>query len=114
MQKLRSCHVAVLNGCIFFELYYDSKFPEFSINGARVVSASGKLISGVTFNTRAGIAQSVQRLATDWTTEGSEFEFRYVQEFLLLHVVQTGSGVHLTFYPMGTRGSFPECKAAVA
>jgi hypothetical protein len=34
------------------------------------------------------------------------------QEFSLLHVVQTGSGVHPTSYPMGTRGSFPGGKAA--
>jgi hypothetical protein len=52
----------------------------------------------------AGIAQSVQRLATGWTTEGSEFESRWGQEFSLLHVVQTGSGVHPTSYPMGTGG----------
>jgi hypothetical protein len=45
-----------------------------------------------------------------WTTERSEFESRYVQEFSLLHVVQTGSGVHPTSYPMGTAGSFPEGK----
>jgi hypothetical protein len=27
----------------------------------------------------------------DWTTKGSEFEYRWGEEFLLLHVVQTGS-----------------------
>jgi hypothetical protein len=32
----------------------------------------------------------------------------------LLHVVQTGSGVHPTSYPMGTAGSFPSGKAARA
>jgi hypothetical protein len=32
--------------------------------------------------------------------------------FSLLRVVQTGSGVHPTFYPMGTGGSFPGGKAA--
>jgi hypothetical protein len=32
--------------------------------------------------------------------------------FSLHHRVQTGSGVHPTSYPMGTRGSFPEDKAA--
>jgi hypothetical protein len=37
-------------------------------------------------------------------TEGSEFESRWGQEFSLLHVVQTGSGVHQTSYPMGTGG----------
>jgi hypothetical protein len=49
----------------------------------------------------AGIAQSVLRLTTSWTTEGSEFESRYGQEFSVLHVVQTGSGVHSASYPMG-------------
>jgi hypothetical protein len=28
----------------------------------------------------------------------------------LLHIVQTGSGVHPTFYNMGTGGSFPGVK----
>jgi hypothetical protein len=32
------------------------------------------------------------------TTEGSEFEYRWGQEFSLLHVVQIGSGVHPTSY----------------
>jgi hypothetical protein len=53
-------------------------------------------------------------MATGWTTEGSEFESRYGQEFFLLHVVQTGSGVRPTSYPMGTGGSFPGAKAAGA
>jgi hypothetical protein len=52
----------------------------------------------------AGIAQSVLRLATGWTTEGSELETRQGQEFSLFHVVQTDSGVHPTSYPMGTGG----------
>jgi hypothetical protein len=43
-------------------------------------------------------------MATGWTTEGSEFESQYDQEFCLLLVVQTGSGVHPTSYPMGTLG----------
>jgi hypothetical protein len=34
------------------------------------------------------------------------------QEFSLLHVVQTGSGVHPTSYTMGTKGTFPGGKAA--
>jgi hypothetical protein len=33
-----------------------------------------------------------------------------VQEFSLLHVVQTGSGVHTTSYPMGTGGFSPGAK----
>jgi hypothetical protein len=34
--------------------------------------------------------------------------------FSLHHRVQTGSGAHSTSYPMGTWGSFPGGKAAVA
>jgi hypothetical protein len=49
-----------------------------------------------------------------WTTEGSEFESRKDQELTLLHVVQTGSGIHPTSYPAGTVGSFPWSKAAEA
>jgi hypothetical protein len=59
----------------------------------------------------AGIAQSVQRLPTDWTTHGSELQG---QEFSFLHVVQSGSGAHPASYPMGTGGSFSGGKAAVA
>jgi hypothetical protein len=33
-------------------------------------------------------------MATGWTTEGSEFESQWVQEFSILNVVQTGSGAH--------------------
>jgi hypothetical protein len=36
------------------------------------------------------------------------------QEFLLLHVVQTGSGVHRTSYTMGTAGYFLRDKTAGA
>jgi hypothetical protein len=48
------------------------------------------------------------------TTEGSEFESRWGQEFSHLQVIQTGSGVHPTSYPMGTGGSFPGGKVAGA
>jgi hypothetical protein len=57
------------------------------------------------------LAQSVYRLATDWSTKGSEFESRWGQEFSLLHVVQTGSGAHPVSYPMGPGGYFPGGKA---
>jgi hypothetical protein len=63
---------------------------------------------------RAGIVQSVYRLATDWTTEGSEFGCRCGQEFSLLYVVQTDSGASPASYPMGAGGSFPGGKAAEA
>jgi hypothetical protein len=53
-------------------------------------------------------------LATGWTTEGSEFESRWGQEFSLLQIVQNGSEVHPTSYPMGTGGSFLGGKVARA
>jgi hypothetical protein len=52
----------------------------------------------------AGVAQSVERLTMGWTTKGSELEPSWGQEFSLLHVVQTGFGVHSTSYAMGTGG----------
>jgi hypothetical protein len=47
---------------------------------------------------------------------GNALDYRRVvfRELSLLHVVQTGSGVHPTSYPMGTGGSFPRGKAAGA
>jgi hypothetical protein len=36
-----------------------------------------------------------------WTTEGSEFEPQQGQEFPLLHIIQTGSGVNPTSFPVG-------------
>jgi hypothetical protein len=57
---------------------------------------------------------SVVGCFTGWTTNWSEFESRWGQEFLLIHVVQIGSGVHPTSYPMGTRGSFPGAKVTGA
>jgi hypothetical protein len=44
----------------------------------------------------------------------SQFESQWAQEFSLLQIVQTGSEVHPTSYPMGTGGSFPGGKAAGA
>jgi hypothetical protein len=53
-------------------------------------------------------------MATGWTTQGLEFEFRYGQEFSLLNIIQTGSEVHPPPYTLGTAGSFPGGKAAGA
>jgi hypothetical protein len=39
-----------------------------------------------------------------------EFESRLGQKFSLLHIVQTGSGVHPTSYTMNTGSSFPGVK----
>jgi hypothetical protein len=43
-------------------------------------------------------------------TKGSQLESQWGEEFSLLHFVQIGSGVHPTFYLIGTRGSFPGVK----
>jgi hypothetical protein len=47
-----------------------------------------------------------------WTTDGSEFEYWYIQEFPLIHVLQTGSEAHPASYPMGTSGIFTGGKEA--
>jgi hypothetical protein len=56
------------------------------------------------------VLRVVQRLATDWTTEWSDFESRYGQEFSLLHAVQTGSGVHPNSGPREPGALSPEVK----
>jgi hypothetical protein len=50
--------------------------------------------------------QEIEINASFWI-DVSEFKSRHGQEFSLLRVVQTGSGVHPTFYPIGTGGLFP-------
>jgi hypothetical protein len=50
----------------------------------------------------------------DWRTDGSEFEYRWGEEFSLVRVLQIGSGVHPTSYPMSIGDSFPGGKAAGA
>jgi hypothetical protein len=56
----------------------------------------------------------IKNKITGSTNEGSEFESRLNEEFFLLHVFQTVSGVHPISYPMGTGGSFPGGKTAEA
>jgi hypothetical protein len=46
----------------------------------------------------------------DCKIEGSEFESRQGQEFLLLHIIQTNSGVYPNSSPMGTRVLSPGVK----
>jgi hypothetical protein len=59
------------------------------------------------------VVQWTLRLATGWTTEGSELKCRWEQEFSLLQIVQAGSGAHPASYPMGSGvcWSFPAGKA---
>jgi hypothetical protein len=58
---------------------------------------------GFTDIRRVGVAQSVSRRAAGWT---ARLRFPAVQDFSLLHSVQTGSGAHLASYPIGTGSSF--------
>jgi len=52
--------------------------------------------------------------STDWTT-GAQFPAEVIMGyFSLYHRVQTGSGAHQASYPMGTRDSYAESKAAEA
>jgi hypothetical protein len=53
-----------------------------------------------------------KKKAISWMAEGLEFEFGQGTEFLLLHVVQTCSGVHPTTNPMVTGDSFLGHKVA--
>jgi hypothetical protein len=47
-------------------------------------------------------------IATGWTTR---VRFPALQDYSLLHVVQTGSGAHPASYPVGTWGFFPGGKS---
>jgi hypothetical protein len=62
----------------------------------------------------SNVYQEVGIATKGWTTKGSEFEFREGQEFSLIQIVQTGSGVHTTSYPTRTGSSFPGGKVAGA
>jgi hypothetical protein len=55
--------------------------------------------------------QSVERLATGWANERSEFESWQSQKCSLLRIVQPSSGSYPASYAMGT-GFFPSDKAA--
>jgi hypothetical protein len=58
---------------------------------------------------------SIVGIATGYELDDQEVGVRVpvgTRIFIFLHVVQTGSGVHPTTYPMGTVGSFPGGKAA--
>jgi hypothetical protein len=99
---------SILSAVNFCSLSGDIK--QFKKNSIRMWEESVKM--DLTEIGQVGIGQSVYRLGTGWTTKGSEFDSRWGQGFSLLHVVQTGSGVHLTYYPTDTGVSFPGVKAA--
>jgi hypothetical protein len=50
-------------------------------------------------------------VVTGFTTKRSDFESRKSQEFLLLHVVQTGFAVHPTSHIIGKGVKRPGCEA---
>jgi hypothetical protein len=71
----------------------------------------GKLKSNKIIRTYpAGIAQSVQQLATGWMTEGSEFESHRVKYFLSSTSSIPALGLTQPPYPMGTKAFPPRVK----
>jgi hypothetical protein len=58
---------------------------------------------------RAGVAQSVQCLTTDWTTGVQSLT--EAEDFSSSLCIQTGSGAHPASCKMGTGGPFPRGKA---
>jgi hypothetical protein len=57
------------------------------------------------------VAQSLQCLATGWTTGRSRFDPRQMRKYFSSSLcVQTGSGAHPVFCTMGTGGPFPGAK----
>jgi hypothetical protein len=63
---------------------------------------------------RARIAQSEYRLGYRLDDQGSIPRRGNDRIFSLYHCIQTGSGAHPAFYPVGTGGSFPRCEMAEA
>jgi hypothetical protein len=63
-----------------------------------------KVVSAVK---QVGIAQTVYWQVTGWVVW---VRFPAVQDFSILHSIQTGSGAQPASYPMGSRGSFPRVK----
>jgi hypothetical protein len=78
----------------------------------------GKLRHRYNYNMKMDVTE-MESGDVDWfcfdqdSVQWCESESWWCQEFSLLHVIQTGSGVHPT-YPMGTRGSFLGAKVAEA
>jgi hypothetical protein len=107
--KILYCNVQFMKPLSLASLYFFNLLSNFLLS--TLFSNTLSLCSS--FNMMgAGIAQSVKRLATGSTTEGSEFESRYNQECSPLHIFYTGSGVNPTSYPVGTGGSYPGGKVA--
>jgi hypothetical protein len=74
----------------------------------------GELLPNYTSHTES--RDSVVGIATGYGLDdrGVGVRVSVGQDFSPLHIVQTGSGAHLTSYPMGTRGSFLGGKPAGA
>jgi hypothetical protein len=58
-------------------------------------------LQSVIYSTYIGVG-----IATGYGLDGP-VQFPALQDFSLLHRFQTSSGVHRTFYPVGTGGFFP-------
>jgi hypothetical protein len=68
-----------------------------------------KTLGNITVVTRAGVAQSVWCLTTDWTT--GVRSPAGARDFPTSLCIQTGSGVHPASYPLGTGDPFSRGKA---
>jgi hypothetical protein len=76
---------------------------------------NGKRFALLHLPIRDMLAQLVWRLGYGLDDRGYRVRFSAGSgNFSLHHRVQTVSGAHPAFYPMGTRGSFPRVKAAGA
>jgi hypothetical protein len=83
--------------------FWESKRPKTDFETRIIVMVKSR-------NSSVGIA-----LGYGLDDRGSRVRFPVgAGNFSLPHRVQTGAGAHLTSYPMRTRGSFPEGKAAGA
>jgi hypothetical protein len=70
------------------------------------------IMYNVQYVSMSRVAQSVQCLATGWTTDRSRFDsWQRRKDFSCSLCVQTGSGAHPAFCTMGTGGPFPGAKA---
>jgi hypothetical protein len=107
-----SAHLAVVAQQRLYTLEYGIEFKTYMYLRLMLAIPSSSVIMYFTNMCRDSAVD--KGLAAGWTTEVSEFETRWDQEFSHLQVVQIGSGVHSTSYPMGTGGLFSGGKASGA
>jgi hypothetical protein len=83
-------------------------YKEHTINATAYCGVIGNL--RYTHNIRSRDSAACKVTGYGLKTDGLEFESRWVKDFSLLHVVQTGSEAHPASCPMSTGGSIPGVK----